>query len=102
MALTLTNEEVRAAIKAGDSTQEIAVITRLLLVATELVNKFCPGAPDPIQAQCAIQFIGYVFDSPTSSPYRSDFSTAWRNCGAANLALPWRIHSARSVGEVSR
>ena len=101
MPVNVTVTEVLAAIKAGDSTQETAAVTRLLAVATELVNKHCPGAPQAIQDQCAILFVGYVYDAPASSPYRSDFSTAWRNSGAANLCLPWRIHSAKSVKDAT-
>ena len=44
MAVTLTAAELRAALRLGDTAQELSQATRLLGYATEAVVKHAPGS----------------------------------------------------------
>ena len=98
MAVTLTAAELRAAIRAGDSAEETTAVTRLLGVASALVLKYSPGAPDALHDEAAIRVAGYLFDAP-SAP--NAVANAMRLSGAAALLLPWRLHRAGTTAEAS-
>ena len=89
MAVTLTVEELRAAFRLNDSTEETAEVTRLLAYATEAVTKHAPNAPDVAHNEAARRVAGYLFDQPEAS--RSDaYANALRSSGAARMLLPYR------------
>ena len=98
MALTITIEELRDAIRAGDSAEETATVTRLIGVASALVLKYSPGAPDALHDEAAIRVAGYLFDAPTAP---GQVANAMRLSGAAALLLPWRLHRAGTTAEAS-
>ena len=91
MAVTVTVADVAAAVRVGDSAAEMAEMARLLGVATDLVRKFAPLAPDSVANEAAIRIVGYLYDQPYASRgvYYAD---AVRNSGAQSLLVPWRIH----------
>ena len=102
MALTLTQAELAAAIRLGDSTEEAAEATRLLAYATEAISRHLGGAfanaPAVIVNEAAIRLAGYLFDQPNAGRGLS-FANAGRNSGAWAILLPFRVHRAGSTGE---
>ena len=46
MAVTITIEELQAALRLGDTAEETAEVTRLLAYATEAVTQHAPSATD--------------------------------------------------------
>ena len=103
MALTLTQAELSAAIRLGNSTEEIAEATRLLAFTTEAISRHLgaayASAPAVIVNEAAIRLAAYLFDSPNAGRGLS-FANAGRNSGAWQILLPYRVHRAGSTGEV--
>ncbi len=102
MALTLTQEQLSAAIRLGASTEETTEATRLLAYVTEAIKRHLgvayEGAPETIVNESAIRLAGYLFDQPNAGRGLS-FANAGRNSGAWQILLPWRVHRAGSTGE---
>ena len=97
MPVTLTVPELAAAMRVGDSSEEMAEVTRLLSYATVAVEHHAADAPDVVHNESAIRLASYIYDQPGSSS-RANFANALRNSGAARMMLPWRVHKAGSVG----
>ena len=93
MAVTLTVEQLAAALRLGDTTDETAEATRLLAYATEAVTKHTPAAPDATANEAAIRLAGYLFDQPNAGRGVM-YANALRNSGAAAILLPHRVHRA--------
>ena len=102
MAVTLTQGELSAAIRLGDSAEEIAEATRLLAYVTEAITRHLADAydtaPEAIVNEAAIRLAGYLFDQPNAGRGLS-FANAGRNSGAWAILLPYRVHRAGSTGE---
>ena len=102
MALTLTQAELSAALRLGDSAEEIAEATRLLAFVTEAIARHLGDAydtaPETIVAEAGIRLAGYLFDQPNAGRGLS-FANAGRNSGAWAILLPFRVHRAGSTGE---
>ena len=102
MALTLTQAELSAAIRLGDSTEEVAEATRLLAFTTEAISRHLgdayEAAPEAVVNEAAIRLAGYLFDQPNAGRGIS-FANAGRNSGAWAILLPYRVHRAGSTGE---
>ena len=98
MAITLTEIELGAALRLGDSDEELAEVTRLLAYGLVAVEKHAPDAPDAVQNEALIRLAGYLFDQPNAGRGLS-FANAFRNSGAAAILLPYRIHRAGSTGD---
>ena len=99
MALTLTQVQLSAAIRLGDSTEEVAEATRLLGYVTEAIARHLgdayEDAPAVIVNEAAIRLAGYLFDMPNAGRGLS-FANAGRNSGAWTiLACPIRLHQGR-------
>ena len=101
MAVTLTVDQLRDGVRAGDTQQETDVLTRLLAVATAMVEKHAPNAPEAVQNEAVVRVASYLFDQPNASA-RQAYSSAFRNSGARGLLLPWRVHGLGVVGEEAR
>ena len=98
MAVTLTIEQLRAALRLSDSAEELAEATRLLTYATEAVTKHAPGAADAAHDEAVVRIAGYLYDQPFAG--RGDsYANALRNSGAARMLLPYRVHRAGNVAE---
>ena len=93
MAVTLTVEELRAALRLNDSTEEIAEVTRLLAYATEAVEQHAPDASDTAMNEAVRRLGGYLFDQPEAGRGMA-YANAMRSSGAARMLLPYRIHRA--------
>ena len=93
MAVTLTQPELSAALRLGETAEETAEATRLLSYSTTAVIKYAPSAPDVIHNEAVIRLAGYLFDAPTASA-AGRYANALRFSGAAAILLPYRIHRA--------
>ena len=102
MALTLTPAGLAAALRLGDSAEEVAEATRLLGYVTAAITKHLgvafDGAPDAVVEEAAIRLAGYLFDMPNAGRGLS-YANAGRNSGAWTILLPYRIHRAGSTGD---
>ena len=102
MALTLTQVELSAAIRLGDSAEEVAEATRLLAFTTEAISRHLgdayEAAPEAVVNEAGIRLAGYLFDQPNAGRGLS-FANAGRNSGAWTMLLPYRVHRAGSTGE---
>ena len=100
MAITLTQVELSAAIRLGDSTEEVAEATRLLAFTTEAISRHLGDAyettPDVVVNEATIRLSGYLFDQPNAGRGIS-FANAGRNSGAWTILLPYRVHRAGST-----
>ena len=97
MAVSLTLAQLRTAVRAIQSAEVDEILTRLLQVGTERVEQHAPDCPENTQNESVIRFTAYLFDMPNAFPARQDYSSAFRNSGAASLLRPCREHAARSV-----
>ena len=97
MAVTITVIELLAALRLGDTDEEVAQATRLLAYATTAVTKHAPNAPAEILNESVVRLAGYLFDQPFVGR-GSVYSNSIRNSGASSILLPYRIHRAGAVG----
>ena len=101
MAITLTQVQLSAAIRLGDSTEETAEATRLLGYVTAAVTQHLgtsyEAAPEAVVNEAAIRLAGYLFDMPNAGRGLS-YANAGRNSGAWAILLPFRVHRAGSTG----
>ena len=97
MAVTLTAEQLRAALRLDDSTEEQAEVERLLVYATEAVSRHLAGAyattPDSVANEAVVRLAAYLFDQPNAGR-GSSYANAMRNSGAGRILLPYVIHRA--------
>ena len=102
MALTLTQAELSAALRLGDSPEETAESARLLTYVTEAISRHLGDAyataPDAIVEEAAIRLGAYLFDAPNAGRGLT-YANAGRNSGAWTILLPFRVHRAGSTGE---
>ena len=102
MAISLTQAQLSAAIRLGDSPEEVAESTRLLAFATEAISRHLgdayDGAPETIVNEAAIRLAGYFYDQPNAGRGLS-FANAGRNSGAWAVLLPFRVHRAGSTDD---
>ena len=107
MAVTLTGENVRDAL--GFKPSQLALATRLLAVASALVTRFAPSAPDAIHNEAALRCIGWLAEAPASGirgqetgPFKWEYSPhltgALRASGAMSLLSPWKVRRAGAIG----
>ena len=54
MAVTLSVQDLRAAVRFGSSADELVELTRVLAYATETVTKYAPTASDVAHNEAAI------------------------------------------------
>ena len=99
------------AVEIGIPDDEISRAQRLLDAATEVIERYAPGAPISLQNEAAIRFCGYLTGSdyggvknesvgPRSVEYSppSTHAAMFRNCGAAGLLTHYKRRRAGSVG----
>ena len=98
MAVTLTIDQLAAYIRISDDTEERALAQRLLTVATAMVVKYAPNAPDDIHNQAAAQVVGDMYDRPLSAR-GGDMSVSLRDSGALAMLTPYRDVAASVIGE---
>ena len=90
MAVTLTVAEFIADARIGATAEELALATRRVAYATEVVLRYAPVAPDVAHNEAVSRLAAYLYDSPTTAGGAA-FANALRNSGASNILLPYRI-----------
>ena len=81
---------------------------RLLPVATALVERYAPDAPEAIQNEAAVRCAGWlghtaagsiakVETGPKSTEYAVGQTGALRHSGAMSLLAPWKVRRAGAV-----
>ena len=103
MAVTLTVDALKTALRLGDTTEETAEATRLLAYCTAAVTKHAPGStaapvPDAVHNEAVRRLAGYLFDMP-SAGRGAAFADALRNSGTLQVLAPYRTHRAGVVAE---
>ena len=105
MAVTLIAETL-----AAETGAELEQARRLLAVATETVEKYAPVAPETLQNEAVIRYVGYLSGSdyggvksesvgPRSVEYTppSNNGAAFRNSGAAALLTHYKRRRAGAL-----
>ena len=102
-ALTMTIAQVKFGTGIGTLTDDAA--TRLGGMASEIVEKYAPGAPDGIKLEAAMRCVGWWAQSaafPVSSRSFGDAGSVdyaltrlnpLLHSGASMILTPWRIHT---------
>ena len=104
MAVTLTAAALAAEI--GATTDRA---TRLLAVATAVVEGYAPDAPEVLQNEAVIRFAGYLAGSdyggivteeigPKKVTYTERHGATFRNSGAEALLTRHKVRRAGSIG----
>lgn len=109
MAVTLTGGDLAGVI--GAST---ANASRLLAIASALVERYASDAPEAVQNEAVIRFAGYLEGSRASGfgawsaveiggglkvDSSAHHAAAFRNSGAAALLGPWRTRHCGIIGD---
>ena len=103
MAVTLTAAELGQAVGVDSTTA-----TRLLAVATELVTRYAPVAPQAIANEAAIRAAGWLAEQPAAAisgetegdirtSYAPTMQSALRHSGGMALLSPWKIRRAGAI-----
>ena len=92
----ITVQELGAAIRAGQSTEETAEVTRLHAYVTAAVDRYAPQAPDAIKSEAMVRLAGYLYDMPNAGRGMG-YANTLRNSGAKDMLLPYRSHRAGRV-----
>ena len=91
MAVTMTADQLVAALRLGDSTEELTEVTRILAFVSEAVVQYAPLASDVAHSESARRMAGYIYDQPEAA--RGDsYANAMRNSGAARMLFAFRAH----------
>ena len=105
MAVTIDADTLAAAISANATTAG-----RLLTVASAIVTRYAPEAPDAIQNEAVIRVAGWLLDSPSSgllerrvrereyALHRPTLTSALRSSGAMSLLRPYKAVGAGVCG----
>ena len=78
---------------------------RMMVAATELVERYAPDAPIAVKDESVLRCIGWIIQSPESGmrsrtvgPISADYvpsmTGALRMSGAKGLLAPWRVRRA--------
>ena len=103
MAVTITVGELAEAIGTDSTTA-----TRLLAVATALVDCYAPDAPDPISNEATIRAAGWLAEQPAAAirsetegdittGYAPTHTSALRHSGGQALLSPWKIRRGGAI-----
>lgn len=103
MAVTLTVDALKTALRLEDTTEETAEATRLLAYCTEAVTRYLGAAfadaPDVAVNEAVRRLAGYLFDMPNAGRGAA-FADALRNSGTLQVLAPYRTHRAGVVSSV--
>ena len=84
-------------------------VSRTGSVASALVEREAPSAPEMVKSEAVIRFSGYLLKSdfgavssrslgPQSTDFVINHAPMFRNCGAKGLLAPWKIRHAGVIG----
>ncbi len=103
MAVSITAADLATALDVNS-----AVATRLLEVATALVNRYAPDAPDAVSNEAVIRCAGWLNEQPhaavrsetigdLSTSFAPNMQSALRHSGAMALLSPWKVRRAGAI-----
>lgn len=93
----ITAAAFRAAVRYGDSPEEIAECDRVYAFALEAVEAHAPGATDAAKSEAVVRLGGYVLDMPRAA--RGDgYARAGVNSGAWAILSRWHMRRAGVIG----
>ena len=103
MAITLTVATLQTELVIDSVTA-----TRLLAVATALVERYAPDAPDSIQNEAAIRCCGWLAEQPHAAirsestggietAFAPSMQSALRHSGGMALLSPWKVRRAGAI-----
>ena len=103
MAVTLTAAELAEAVGVDSATA-----SRLLAVATALVTRYAPNAPDAVANEAAIRAAGWLAEQPSAAitsesegdirtSYAPTMLSALRHSGGMSLLSGWKIRRAGQI-----
>ena len=95
--MALTVDQLREALRAGDSLEEKTQVARLLAFCTGEVERIAITAPATAKNEAIIRAAGYLYDMPSITGLAQ--ANAMRNSGALAILLPYRVHRAGTIGE---
>ncbi len=100
MAITISVDQLAAHLRLGDGVTALeeptnGILTRHLATAKALIESYAPSAPEAVQNEAAIRFVGWLYDSPTHG--MRGIQNAMSASGAAALLGRFR---ERRVGVV--
>ena len=102
MAVTITAAELATAVRLTDSAEDIAAATRLLGVATAMIERHLGGTyadvPEAIVNEGCVRLAGWLYDAPSAGA-GSSYANALKSSGTAAILLPWREISAGSTAD---
>ena len=93
---------------AGRVAESDTALVELSEVASAMVEREAPGAPQSIRNEAALRFIAYLSTaesgtvrSETTGPLTTDYvvmhGPAFRRCGSKALLSPWKIRRAGAI-----
>ena len=99
---------LRAAVQ-GAACDSDGRAAQLGAVASAMVEREAPGAPQAIRDEAVIRFAGYLAQSdfgairqetigPMSTEYMTSHGMAFRHSGAKALLSPWKVRRAGAIG----
>ena len=62
--LSQLSQGVRLTVSGSPSPPYLAIVTRLLAAATEIIEGYAVDAPDDVKNESAIRLVGYWLDRP--------------------------------------
>ena len=105
MAITVTADTI-----ASELDIDLTRATRLLSVASALVNDYCPEAPEPIANESVLMVCGWIWGNGASrgsirsegaGPLRISYATheknALKHSGAESLLSPFKVRRAMVI-----
>ena len=97
MAVTFTAAELAAALRIGDSNEEMAEAERLLGYCAEAISRHLGATfattPDVIVNEAVRRLAGYLFSMPEAGRF-DGYGNPMRNSGASRILLPYLVHRA--------
>ena len=96
-----------------DPYREEKKIIRYASVASALIERFCPEAPQVIRDEALLRCAGWLKATPSAMPLNSvrvgiiairrgpsmhQYLSALRNSGAMALLAPWKVRRAGVIG----
>ena len=94
MAVTIQPTDLVAALRLGNTAEELAEVTRLLAYATDAVVVHVPNAPDSAHNEAVRRVWLGISLICQKRPGVTPTPTPLRNSGAERMLLPYRRHRA--------
>ena len=103
MAVTISLADLAYAIgadhgvTADPDTAEIARVTRLLTVASQVVTDYAPDAPQAVANEAVVRFCGYLYSADFGAIRSDELGAGLRLSYATNHAAAFRFSGAAGL-----